>query len=85
MGSRFRKSERGGSRYTAGAEDQDAASSQSKLLLERAQNPDVIGIAAEERTVSPDNDRVNGTNLEQRADRILSNAAEWIACAESSR
>src|SRR5260370_8992844 len=59
----LRESERCGSRGAARAEDQDAAPSQPKLFFEGAQNADVIGIAAEKRTISPDNDGVDGTNL----------------------
>src|ERR1700722_3442072 len=47
-----RKSEPRRSRNAACAEDQDAPPVEPKLVLERPQNPNVIGIAAEERTIA---------------------------------
>ena len=85
VGACSRESERGGSCDTARAEDQDAASGQTKFLLEGAQNPDVVGIAAEERTIAPDDDGVDGANLGGERVAFFQVLAGWIACAEWSR
>src|SRR5271168_1702549 len=63
MGSRFRQSKSCGARYAAGSEDEHSAPGKSQLFLQGAQNPHVVGIAAEERTISPDHDGVDGANL----------------------
>src|SRR5260370_42099440 len=60
---RLRKSERRGSGSAARPKDQDAAPGERKLFLEGTQNSDVIGIAAEKRTISPDDYSVNSANL----------------------
>src|SRR6266446_2014510 len=64
----LRKSERRSSRSAARPKDQDAAPGQRKLFLEGTQNPDVISIAAEKRTISPDDHGVDGANL--RCERV---------------
>src|SRR5260370_31807964 len=62
----LRKSERRGSGGSTRSEDQDAAPGQRKLFLESTQNPDIIGIAAEKRTILPDDHGVYSTNLRRQ-------------------
>src|SRR5260370_41671716 len=62
-GAGLRESERRGSGGSTRSEDQDAAPGQRKLFLESTQNPDIIGIAAEKRTIGPDDHGVDCTNL----------------------
>src|SRR6266478_870549 len=49
-------------------EDQDAAASDAKFSLERAEHAEVIGVAAKERTVAANDHGVNGANF--RSERI---------------
>src|SRR5580704_8313370 len=60
---RLRESERRSPRNTARAEDQHAAVGKRKFPPEGAQNPDVVRVAAEERTISPNDHRVYSANL----------------------
>ena len=53
----------GRSRHAPAAEDQDAASLQTKFFLESAQNPDVVRIAANKRAIAAHDDGVDGANF----------------------